>query len=163
MAFQITALPLEQVEALLQLGAADLAARGIVELVVDEPHAYPCRVTLEDAAPGERVLLFSHPHHAVDSPYAASGPIIVRRDARATRRPAVDEVPDQQRRRLLSVRAYDARGWIVDSDVTPGAQLEDVIGRLFTDPRVEYLHLHNARHGCYSARVDRASGQVPAR
>jgi hypothetical protein len=156
MAFQITALPLEPFERLLQLRADELAAQGVVEVVVDEPHAYPCRVTLEDAAPGERVLLFNYPHHAVDSPYAASGPIIVRRQAEATRRPGLNEVPDQQRRRLLSVRAYDARGWIVAADVTPGTELEQVIGRLFGDPKVEYLHLHNARHGCYSARVDRA-------
>jgi hypothetical protein len=156
MAFQIKALPIEPFERLLQLRAEELAAQGIVELVVDEPYAYPCRVTLEDAEPGERVLLFNYPHHAVDSPYAASGPIIVRRQAGATRQPGLNEVPDQQRRRLLSVRAYDSLGWIVAADVTPGAELEQAIERLFGDPRVEYLHLHNARHGCYSARVDRA-------
>jgi hypothetical protein len=156
MAFQITPLPFERFEPLLQLGTEELAAQGIVEVVVDEPHAYPCRVTLEDAEPGERVLLFNYPHHAVDSPYAASGPIIVRRQATATGRPGLNEVPEQQRRRLLSVRAYDSRGWIVAAEVTPGTELEQAIERLFADPGVDYLHLHNARHGCYSARVDRA-------
>ena len=69
---------------------------------------------------------------------------------------AVDEVPDQQRRRLLSVRAYDARDWIVAAEVTPGTELESQIERLFADSCVAYLHLHNARPGCYAARVDRA-------
>jgi hypothetical protein len=34
--------------------------------------------------------------------------------------------------------------------------LEEVIARFFADPQVAYLHLHNARPGCYNCRVDRA-------
>ena len=30
------------------------------------------------------------------------------------------------------------------------------VDRFFGDPRVRYLHLHNARPGCYNCRVDRA-------
>ncbi len=155
MGFRISGLPLERVGHLLRLDAAELQAAGVVELRVDEEHAYPCRVTLEDAAPGEHVLLFSFPHQPAGSPYQASGPIFVRRGATQTRI-AVNEVPDQQRRRLLSVRAYDARDWIVAAEVTPGTELEPVIERLLGDPRVAYLHLHNARPGCFAARVDRA-------
>jgi hypothetical protein len=154
MGFKITGLPIEQVEHLLRLDPEPLRAAGVVELVVDEPHMYPCRVTLQDAVPGEQVLLFTFEHQPADSPYRASGPIIVRREA-ARSHVAVDEVPDQQRRRLLSVRAYDVRDWIVDSDVVPGTELEAAIERLFANPSVAYLHLHNARHGCYAARVDR--------
>ena len=154
MGLKISGLPFERFEHLMRLDAAALEAAGVVELRVDEEHAYPCRVTLQDAIPGEQVLLFNFPHQPAHSPYQASGPIIVRREAARTRI-AVNEVPDQQRRRLLSVRAYDARDWIVAAEVTPGTELETVIRRLFADPRVAYLHLHNARHGCYSARVDR--------
>ncbi|HET7202102.1 MAG TPA: DUF1203 domain-containing protein [Steroidobacteraceae bacterium] len=155
MGFKISGLPFERVEHLMRLDAFAREAAGVVELRVDEEHAYPCRVTLEDAVPGEAVLLFNFPHQPADSPYQASGPIFVRRAADRTR-VAVNEVPDQQRRRLLSVRAYDARDWIVAAEVTPGTELEAVIERLFADPRVAYLHLHNARPGCYAARVDRA-------
>ena len=28
--------------------------------------------------------------------------------------------------------------------------------RLFADPAVSYIHVHNARPGCYSGRIDRA-------
>ena len=156
MGFRISGLALERVEHLMRLeDAAGLAAAGVVELRVDEEHAFPCRVTLEDAVPGEQVLLFNFLHQPAASPYQASGPIFVRREAAHTRI-AVNEVPDQQRRRLLSVRAYDARDWIVAAEVTPGTELEPIIERLFADPRVAYLHLHNARPGCYAARVDRA-------
>jgi hypothetical protein len=155
MGFQISGLPIESFKNLLTMDSAGLSAAGIVELCVEEEQCWPCRVTLQDAVPGERVLLFNYRHLAAESPYAASGPIVVRRVAERTR-VAVNEVPQQQRSRLLSVRAYDERHWIVDADVTPGTGLADVIERFLADPRVAYLHLHNARHGCYSARVDRA-------
>jgi hypothetical protein len=154
MGFRITGLPFDRFEHLMRLGDAALEAAGVVELRVDEEHAYPCRVSLEDAKPGERVLLLHFPHQPANSPYQASGPIIVRRAAARTRS-VVNDVPDQQRRRLLSVRAYDGRDWIVAAEVTAGTGLEAVIESMFADPRVAYLHLHNARHGCYSARVDR--------
>jgi hypothetical protein len=60
------------------------------------------------------------------------------------------------RRRLLSVRAFDARGMMLDAEVVEGVELEPVIARLFADPAVAYLHAHNARRGCYSGRIDRA-------
>jgi hypothetical protein len=38
-----------------------------------------------------------------------------------------------------------------------GSELEDNIRRLFTDDNVSYLHIHNARPGCYNCRVVRGS------
>ena len=64
--------------------------------------------------------------------------------------------PEQQRRRLLSVRAYDHRDWMVDAEVKEGRELESLIDRFLADPKVRYLHVHNARPGCYACRVDRA-------
>jgi hypothetical protein len=155
MRFRISGLPLESFAQLLELDADGLARAGIVEMTVDEPNAYPCRVTLEDAAPGETVLLLNYAHLEGRTPYASSGPIFVRR--RATRTgTSVDAIPEQQRRRLLSVRAYDDRDWMIDASVTPGAELEGAIERFFADPRVQYLHVHNAGRGCYACRVDRA-------
>ena len=155
MGFRISGLPIEQFEHLLALDEAEaLVQAGAVQLTVDQSHAFPCRVSLQDAVPGEKVLLLNFTHQPAESPYRASGPIFVRRGAQRTH-VAVDQVPDQQRRRLLSVRAYDARDWIVAAEVAPGTELESVIERFFADPRVAYLHLHNARPGCYAARVDR--------
>jgi Protein of unknown function (DUF1203) len=114
----------------------------------------PCRISLLDAEVGEEMLLFTYRHQAAASPYAASGPIFIRRCATQAF-DAINVIPDQQRRRLLSVRAYDARHYIVDAEVAPGTELETLIGRFFADPRVTYLHVHNARRGCYSCRVDR--------
>jgi hypothetical protein len=40
--------------------------------------------------------------------------------------------------------------------VSPGSELEALIERFLAEPRVAYLHVHNARRGCYACRVDRA-------
>jgi hypothetical protein len=36
-----------------------------------------------------------------------------------------------------------------------GSELEEAIGRMFADQRVRYLHLHNARPGCFNCSVVR--------
>lgn len=155
MDFLITGLPVQQFAPLFALDDAGLAKRGIERCVADAPLAYPCRITLEDAQPGDELLLLSYAHQPAATPYAASGPIFVRRHATTTRI-AVNEVPEQQRRRLLSIRAYDTRHYLIDADVARGEELERAIGRLFEDARVDYLHVHNARRGCYACRVERA-------
>ncbi|MBL8266165.1 DUF1203 domain-containing protein, partial [Steroidobacter sp.] len=69
---------------------------------------------------------------------------------------AVDAVPEQLRARLLSVRAYDQAGMMKAADVVPGTAVEQLIAQLFDNAAVAFLHIHNAKPGCYSARVDRA-------
>jgi hypothetical protein len=152
--FQISALPAEPFRSLFALSDAELAARGARWQVVSA--GTPCRVSLEDAAIGETVLLLPYEHQAAaGSPYRSAGAIFVRPDVPEAR-PAVNEVPESVRRRLLSVRAYDSEGMMIDADVAEGRVLEDAIARFFADPQVAYLHLHNARPGCYNCRVDRA-------
>jgi len=155
MDFRITGLPVADFAPLLQLDDDALRAHAVARLVVDAPDAYPCRITLEDAAPGEEVLLLSYAHQPARTPYASAGPIFIRRRAVATR-VLINEVPAQQRRRLLSVRAYDHRDGMVDAEVKEGTELESLIDRFLADPKVRYLHVHNARRGCYACRVDRA-------
>ena len=45
---------------------------------------------------------------------------------------------------------------IIDADVVDGAHLEILIGRLLAVKSVDYLHIHNARLGCYIGLVERA-------
>ena len=82
-------------------------------------------------------------------------PIFVREGARQAA-PRPGEVPKLLRLRLLSVRAYDSNSLMLDADVVDGKALEPAIERLFSDPRIAYLHVHFARPGCYACRVDRA-------
>ena len=132
-----------------------LLAQGARRLLVDTPHAYPCRVSLADGLVGEHVILLPWVHHDVAGPYRASGPIYVREHATGAQ-PAPGEIPDALRRRLLSLRAYDSSGWMHAADVCDGNVLAASIARLFDDARIAYLHLHNAKPGCYACRVERA-------
>jgi hypothetical protein len=122
---------------------------------VEEAHSAPCRVSLQDAAVGETVLLLNFQHQQSATAFAASGPLFIRQNATE---PAMlhGTVPDCLQRRLLSIRAYDAQGWMRDADVTPGNDATALIHRLFEDSATAYLHIHYARRGCYACRVERA-------
>ncbi len=155
MSFQIRALAAEPFVPLFALPDDALRARGIRRVVADDQPVYPCRVSLQDALEGERLLLLPHEHHAVDTPYRAAGPVYVR-EAGVQAWPDVDAVPALLRTRLLSLRAYDARGMMAWADVLPGSELESGIAQLFALERSAYLHVHYAKPGCYACRVDRA-------
>lgn len=152
--FRFVALPSEPFEPLFGRSDAELAAAGARRMVVNEKPGFPCRVSLVDAEVGETVLLLPFTHHDVTSPYRGSGPIFVRRGAR-TATPGVDEIPTMFEHRLLSVRAYDGTAMMVGADVVNGGELDGTIRRLFADDHVSYLHVHNARPGCYNCRVVR--------
>ncbi len=140
---------------LFALDDAQLAARRAVRVLADAKPGYPCRVSLEDAEPGEDLVLTNYEHQSADSPFRASHAIYVRRAARR-QYDRIGEVPLQLRTRLLSLRAFDARGMLLAADVTEGAALEPVARALLADPNAAYLHAHFARPGCYAARIERA-------
>ena len=58
--------------------------------------------------------------------------------------------------RLLSLRAFTDDGMMLDADVADGLAIEPVVTRMFANPEVSYIHVHNAKQGCYSGRIDRA-------
>lgn len=64
-------------------------------------------------------------------------------------------VPPYVTRRLISVRAYDAQGMMVDAAVCEGLAVQAEIERFFSDSQVAYLQLHNAKRGCFSCQVNR--------
>lgn len=154
MHFRISGLPLAPFAPLFGLPDEALAARGVERRVADCRPGFPCRVSLRDADVGEPVLLLNWEHQPAAGPYRSRHAIFVREHA-APATPAVDEVPEVLRLRLLSLRAFDDRGYMLDADVAHGREAEAAIVRLLGDPRVAYLHVHNAKPGCYAARVDR--------
>lgn len=152
--FVCIGLPAAPFAPLFDLDDVQLHAHGARRVHADQTPGFPCRVSLEDAQPGEELLLLHYRHQPADTPYRAAGPIYVRRHAQ-TARLSADQVPDAIRRRLISLRGYDADGMMLAADVHPGDTVAAAIVQAFADPRVRYLHLHNARQGCFACRVER--------
>jgi hypothetical protein len=152
MQFRISGLPAEPFQHLFALDDAALKRQGALRRVAENT-GYPCRVSLTDAKAGDEVILVNYEHQNADTPYRSRHAVYVRKGER--RYDAVGEIPEQLRKRLLSVRAFDESGMMVDADVIEGRLLEEMIGRFFANDAVAYIHLHYARPGCYAARVDR--------
>jgi Protein of unknown function (DUF1203) len=153
--FKITGLPFAFFEPLFRLTEEELKARNARKCIVDTKPGFPCRVSLREADIGESVILISYPHHSVEGPYKSSGPIYVRETAEAAEL-EINEIPEVGQTRLMSIRAYGEDGMLTSSTVAEGQNVAVEIRRFFEDPKVAYLHLHNAKPGCYSCRVDRA-------
>ena len=79
--FQLHALDHETFAHLFDLDDAALAGMGIRRMTATSGFGYPCRISLQDAAEGEELLLLPFEHQPVDTPYRASGPIFIRRGA----------------------------------------------------------------------------------
>lgn len=155
MSFRIHALPLAPFQPLFNLDDAALAAMGARRMVADAPNAAPCRVSLTDAEPGERLILLNHRHlDAPASPYRGEGPVFVR-EAATGARPEASEIPDMLGRRLLSARVYDADWMMIDADVVEGRDIGDRLERWFLDPTTVVVQLHTARRGCFMAEARR--------
>jgi Protein of unknown function (DUF1203) len=155
MDFRVSGLPLAEFAPLFSLTDEQLAARGIVRRTADERPGFPCRVSLKDAETGERLLLLNYEHLSVASPYRSSHAIYVREHA-AEAQPAVNEIPEVLAIRLLSLRAFDEAGMMRSADVVHGKNIVSLIERMFGDEQVAYIHVHNAKPGCFAARIDRA-------
>jgi hypothetical protein len=155
MSFRITGLPAEQFAPLFDLSDTELKTKGAVRRIADaRTPGYPCRVSLTDSREGDELILVNYEHHAVASPYRMRFAVYVRRGEETY--DAIDEVPEQLRKRTLAVRAFDADAMMLAWEVVDGRQLIAAIERQLADPHAAYLHIHFAAPGCYAARVERA-------
>jgi hypothetical protein len=155
MTFRISGLDPARFAALASMSDHELARHNARRYTANEYPGFPCRVTLDDAQPGEEVILLNFEHLPVESPYRSSHAIYVRTGA--TRKyEGAGQVPPALARRLLSVRGFDANGLMVSGEIVEGAKLAPYIETQLADPAVAYLHAHYARRGCFAARIDRA-------
>lgn len=155
MTYCITPLPLSPFQPFFALDDAALAERGACRMIAETPNSAPCRVSLVDAEPGERLILLNHAHlTAPASPYRASGPVFVR-EAAVQSRPVMDALPSILIGRLLSLRAYDQDWTMTDAEVAEGAAVEAWLNDRLADPAIRSVHIHTARRGCYMAAAHR--------
>jgi Protein of unknown function (DUF1203) len=152
MSFRIRGLPAGDFQELFELSNTELERRCARRLTATDG-GYPCRISLTDAAPGDEVILVNYEHHRVASPFRSSFAIYVRQGEQTF--DAVDRVPEQLRRRVLSLRGYSKDGMLLKAELVDGSQLEAGIDSLFADSHVAYTHSHFATPGCYAALIER--------
>ena len=155
MNFQISGLDEGNFRHLFGQDAGELAKYGVERLTVESHPGYPCRVSLKDVEIGETVLLMNYEPLPVPSPYRSSHAIFVHEGASRTIGDT-NQIPEMLLSRLLSVRAFDQSGMMVDADIVDGHELEPIVECMLSMRSVSFLHLHNARRGCFLARLDRA-------
>lgn len=154
MTYRIEGLPLEPFAGLFGLDADQLARRNAVRVTADRKPGFPCRVTLEDAEPGETLILVNHVSHDAPTPYRAAYAIYVRESAAAA--PVyVDAVPPVFAGRTLSLRGFDAAGMLRAAALAMPGKADAGIRAMFDRPEIAVIHAHNAAAGCFAARIER--------
>ena len=154
MNFRFKPLSENQFSHLYGLSDQDLKEKAVLTYIADNKPGFPCRVSLQDAEPGERLFLLSHEHLAVDNPYRSSHAIFVR-DGAVTNEIAANQVPETVVGRLVSIRAFDSKDMMIDARVLEGENSADEIEQLFAKEEIKYLQVHTAQRGCYLASVSR--------
>jgi hypothetical protein len=155
MNFRVRGLSADAFSHLYGLSEYALAQQGVIRMIVDQCPGFPDRVEMREGQVGEAFLLVNHASQPAPTPYRATHAIFVREGA-AEAYDAVNEIPDVLRCRLLSLRAFDDKGMMLDADVVPGADIEPLIAKFFANPDVKNIHVHNAKRGCYSGLIERA-------
>jgi hypothetical protein len=155
MNYRITGLSPAPFQHLFGLSDQALAEFGVQRYVADKNLTFPDRIEIRDAEIGETLLLLNYTHQPANTPYRSSHAIFVLEGA-ATRYDRVNEIPEALRVRVLSLRAFDSNHQMIDAELVDGPQLEVVVDRLLSSPKVAYIQAHYAKRGCYAARIERA-------
>lgn len=139
---------------LFKLSDEELFSKGIIKKRADSKPGYPCRVSLEDAEVGEEVMLFQFIHHNINSPYASSGPIYVRKNAKKVNL-KINEIPEMLYQRKQSLRAYSKKGMMVAAINVEKENIKKQIEIFFDNTEISYIQIHNANPGCYNCQVNK--------
>ena len=131
-----------------------LIAAGAIRMTVDQPNAFPCRVSLEDAAPGAEVLLLNFVSANAPTPFRASHAIYIQEGA--VEAPLYkDEAPPFLARRTTSLRGFDRAGMIRAARLAQPGEADAGLRGLFEDAEIVHVDIHAAAWGCFLARAER--------
>jgi hypothetical protein len=155
MTYKITGLSPSAFAHLIGASDEDLAKARAVRVKAEADSGWPCRISLQDAKANESLILLNHISHDVATPYRSVYAIYVRETADI---PAeyVDETPPVFVGRPIALRGFDAGGMLQNAALALPGQADAKIRELFESKDIAYIHAHNAAHGCFSAKVERA-------
>ncbi|MCF6196253.1 MAG: DUF1203 domain-containing protein, partial [Emcibacter sp.] len=108
-------------------GLSDEALRekGVIPYMADGG-GFPCRVTLEDAQVGDRVLLLNHVYLETHSPYRGRHAIFVR-DGAVSKPFPPNEIPEMILKRPQSLRAFDRNDMMLEAVIADGEHVKNAI------------------------------------
>lgn len=155
MSYRITGLQRDQFEDYFGMDDSALAKHGAVRVTAAADKGWPCRISLQDAKAGEQLILLNHVSHDVATPYRSAYAIYLRENARSAAE-YVDDTPPVFDGRPMAFRAFDANGMLRDAALALPGEADAKIRGLFGNADIAYIHAHNAAHGCFSAKVERA-------
>jgi hypothetical protein len=155
MTYAIRGLAADEFRPLFGLSEEELSKRGVIRKTATSKPGFPCRITLEDAEPGETLLLINYESHKADTPYRSSYAIFVRESA-LHEKTFTDELPPVLQNRPIALRIFNEDGHLIGADLDMGDDLEAKIETAFNNKEAAYIHAHNAKHGCFAAEIRRA-------
>ncbi len=139
----------------LEQGTTELLGNPVTTVIADAKPGYPCRLSLEDAEPGEALYLFSHTPFSCANAYRETGPVFIRKNAKPAKLP-INELPDVAYARSIIFRAYDSEGTILSASPAEAGDLSGTLGRLLDDKHVDFVHLRAVVSGCFLCKARRA-------
>lgn len=155
MTYKISGLEPSIFRHLVGLSDEELAGHGAARVTANADRGYPCRISLDDAKTGETLILLHHVSHDVATPYRSAYAIYIRENADQA---AIyeDETPPVFEGRPLGLRGFGADGNLKNALLALPGEADSKIRQLLADPAIVYIDAHNAAHGCFAARVERA-------
>lgn len=101
------------------------------------------------------MLLVNHVSHDGNNPYRASHAIFVSETAPEALSYA-DEIPPALDRRILSLRAFDGAGMVVQAALAQPGEADPILRQMLDNDAVDHVDAHTAIRGCFMARAERA-------
>ena len=150
------ALPTDDVRAL-QAGQPD-ANRQMPERGVSNGVGTPCRHCLTNIPDGKEMLILAYRPFPVPQPYAETGPIFLCAN-QCHRHHDTSVLPKMfEAWQNILVRGYTAENRIKygTGKVIEISAVERVVGQIFEDQDVAYVHMRSASNNCYQCRIERS-------
>lgn len=154
MKYRISGLRAEQFTHLFGRSDGYLGRYGAVRQTVTSYPGYPDRISLCDIPVGETALLINHIYQPADTPYRGSHAIYIREGC-TEQGIYINELPEVINGRVLSLRAYNEKHFLRKADICEDQSVENLIEIFFADPQISYIHIHNAKQGCYACLAER--------
>lgn len=154
MTYRIQGLDPEPFDHLFDMSDDQLAEHNARRVTAANKPGFPCRVSLEDAEPGEQIILLHHVSHDVDTPYRSAYAIYVREGV-AQSEPFIDRLPPVFEGRPLAFRGFDREGMLRGALLAMPGEADSKIRELFERPEITTIHAHNAAYGCFAAKIER--------